>query len=60
MKRTIVNLALMLALAGAIAYIGGMSRPYEAFGGEDMLALTIAVGGVYNAVKDWGRRHGNV
>ena len=50
MRKLILNLVLTLALALAIAYAGGLTRPYDAFGGEDMLALTIAVYGIYNAV----------
>lgn len=61
MKKIIFDLILTLALATAISYAGGLTRPYDAFGGEDMLALTIAVYGIYNAVtarKE--RKHGIV
>lgn len=50
MKKTVFYLILTLIFAWSISYFGGMSRPYDAFGGEDMLALTIAVYGIYRAV----------
>lgn len=59
--KTILNLLLTLALAIAVAYLGGLSRPYNAFGGEDMLAIVIAVGGIYSAVQSRkGAKHGKV
>lgn len=60
MRRIVINLALTLALAMAIAYAGGLTRPYKAFGGEDMLAITVAAVGVYEAVKGWRWHHGRI
>lgn len=50
MRKTVFYLIITLIFAWSISYFGGMSRPYDAFGGEDMLALTIAVYGIYRAV----------
>ena len=59
MKKTVFYLVLTLLRAWSISYVGGLSRPYDAFGGEDMLALTIAVYGIYRAVASRKEaRHG--
>lgn len=43
MKRALFDILLLVALAILVSYIGGLSRPYDAIGGEDMLALVFVV-----------------
>jgi hypothetical protein len=52
MKKTIIETIVMITLAAFVAYIGGMTRPYEAFGGEDMLALVLVVYALHDFVVD--------
>lgn len=33
------KLSISLSISGIAAYLGGLTRPYSAFGGEDMLII---------------------
>ena len=51
MKKAFIELIGIVALALLISYAGGLTRPYDAFGGEDMLALTVIGYGIYRMIE---------
>lgn len=51
MKKALIELVAILAIALLISYAGGLTRPYTAFGGEDMLALTVVGYGIYRMIE---------
>ena len=52
MKKTILGTIVLFALAALVAYIGGASRSYAAFGGEDCIALLLIVYALREAYVD--------
>lgn len=53
MKRAVRALSEVVGFVAAavlVAWLGGMSRPYGAFGGEDMVALALIGYGIARAV----------
>lgn len=47
---------MLVLLAVLILIFGGMTRPYPAFGGEDMLALTLMGYAIYNVYSEYKKR----
>lgn len=47
-----LKLAATIALAFFLAWLGGLTRTYAAFGGEDVLALCIIALAVHNYIAD--------
>lgn len=56
-QRNRVKIIITLILSCIAAYLGGLTRPYSAFGGEDMLIIACALYWVfrfldYNEMKE--------
>lgn len=52
-----LKLVATIALGVFLAWLGGLSRPYAAFGGEDVLAICITALAVHNYITDKRREN---
>lgn len=47
-----LNLLILILAALFVAWFGGLSRPYAAFGGEDVLALLIVTEAIRRYIEE--------
>ena len=55
-----LNLFGLILAALFVAWIGGLSRPYAAFGGEDVLAWLIIIEAIRKYINDKKKEEGRM
>lgn len=50
--RGIIESILLVLIGIAVIYLGGLARPYEAFGGEDLAGIAIIIYGIIPERKE--------
>lgn len=55
-QRNKVKIIITLILSCIAAYLGGLTRPYSAFGGEDMLIIACILYWVFSFLDYKGRK----